>query len=48
MGVFWDLSLRAGNENDAEKINAYAKELNNIYKFELTDEVWALHRQGEG
>lgn len=38
MGVFWDLSLRAGNENDAEKINAYAKELNNIYKFELTDE----------
>ena len=38
MGVFWDLSLRAGNENDAEKINAYAKELNNIYKFELTGE----------
>ena len=38
MGVFWDLSLRAGNENDAEKINAYAKELNNAYKFDLTDE----------
>ena len=38
MGVFWDLSLRASNTSDAEKINAYAKELNNIYKFELTDE----------
>ena len=30
--------MRAGNTNDAEKINAYAKELNNTYKFELTDE----------
>ena len=38
MGVFWDLTLRASNTSDAEKINAYAKELNNIYKFELTDE----------
>lgn len=38
MGVFWELNLRAGNTNDAEKINAYAKELNNTYKFELTDE----------
>ena len=38
MGVFWDLTLRASNTSDAEKINAYAKELNNIYKFELTGE----------
>ena len=38
MGVFWDLSLQASNTSDAEKINSYAKELNNIYKFELTDE----------
>lgn len=38
MGVFWDLSLKASNESDAEKINAYAKELNNAYKFDLTDE----------
>ena len=38
MGVFWNLSLRASNENDAERINAYAKELNNIYKFELAGE----------
>ena len=38
MGVFWELSLRAGNTSDAEKINTYAKELNNTYKFELTDE----------
>ena len=38
MGVFWDLSLKASNESDAEKINAYAKELNNVYKFDLTDE----------
>ena len=30
--------MRAGNTNDAEKINAYTKELNNAYKFELTDE----------
>ena len=38
MGVFWDLTLRASNTSDAEKINAYAKELNNVYKFELTGE----------
>ena len=38
MGVFWNLRLKASNDNDAEKINAYAKELNNAYKFELTDE----------
>ena len=29
MAVFWSLSLRAGNTDDAEKIKAYAKELNN-------------------
>lgn len=38
MGVFWNLRLKASNDNDADKINAYAKELNNAYKFELTDE----------
>lgn len=38
MAVFWNLSLKASNESDAEKINAYAKELNNAYKFDLTDE----------
>ena len=38
MAVFWHLSLKASNESDAEKINAYAKELNNVYKFNLTDE----------
>ena len=38
MGVFWHLSLKASNESDAEKIKAYAKELNNVYKFDLTDE----------
>ena len=38
MGVFWDFSLKASNESDAGKINAYAKELNNVYKFNLTDE----------
>ena len=38
MGVFWDFSLKASNESDAEKIKAYAKELNNVYKFDLTDE----------
>ena len=38
MGVFGDLSLQASNTSDAEKINSYAKELNNIYKFELTGE----------
>jgi hypothetical protein len=30
--------LRASNTSDAEKINAYAKKLNNVYKFELTGE----------
>ena len=38
MAVFWHLSLKASNESDAEKIKAYAKELNNVYKFDLTDE----------
>ena len=38
MAVFWHLSLKASNESDAEKIKAYAKELNNAYKFDLTDE----------
>ena len=38
MAVFWSLSLRAGNTDDAEKIKAYAKELNNVYKFDLADE----------
>ncbi len=38
MAVFCELSLNAGNESDAEKIKAYAKELNNVYKFDLTDE----------
>ena len=38
MGVFWSLSLQASNTSDAEKINTYAKELNNEYKFELADE----------
>ena len=38
MAVFWHLSLQASNTSDAEKINAYAKELNNVYKFELTGE----------
>ena len=38
MAVFWHLSLKASNESDAEKIKAYAKELNNAYKFDLADE----------
>lgn len=38
MGVFWSLSLRANNTDDAEEIKAYAKELNNTYNFELADE----------
>jgi hypothetical protein len=38
MAVFWHLSLKASNKSDAEKIKAYAKELNNIYKFDLADE----------
>ena len=38
MAVYWHLSLKASNESDAEKIKAYAKELNNAYKFDLTDE----------
>ena len=38
MGVFWELGLNAGNESDAGKIKAYAKELNNAYKFPMADE----------
>lgn len=38
MGVYWSLNLRASCESDVEKIKAYAKELNNVYKFDLTDE----------
>ena len=30
--------MRASCESDVEKIKAYAKELNNVYKFDLTDE----------
>ena len=38
MGVFWELGLNASNESDAGKIKAYAKELNNDYKFPMADE----------
>ena len=38
MGVFWELGLNASNESDAGKIKAYAKELNNAYKFPMADE----------
>ena len=38
MAVFGGLSLRADNTDDTDKIKAYAKELNNVYKFDLADE----------
>ena len=39
MAVYRDLTLQASNESDAEKIKAYAKELNNVYKLEPCDDT---------
>lgn len=38
MGVCWDLTLRASNKDDAEKVIAYARELNKEFQLEPYNE----------